>query len=279
MFELTNLRATNCQDAKGTLAIREHAFNVWQGRDIKCKTSHAALTDSSVKGCTPPLASNPFPSHHWHLLPSLHTILLHPSVVRHRLAWLPLVGCVSPSDSFAVERRLNKSLIQSLWYVPVPSSSCLGFPEKAQCQAGLPLWGRAQEPWTSHGEEWGSKVPWLRYTLGIAFLLFLQGAHLTPFCAAGDRLRHAEAPRRRWCKASTWCKASCWLSRQRGNIPPRGTVHGWENPSPETTLSWAEPWLSLPACFHQDVSRLQQGVKNEVLQVTCQPSRNQVYKE
>lgn len=130
--------------------------------------------------------------------------------------------------------------------------------------------------WSLLSREWG-KDP---QTFPCILLpLFPKGARPIPFCTVGDWLWNAEAPWRCQWKASAWCKASCQHSRQRGNIPPRGSVHAWENASPGTASAPTEPWLSPSVCFHQGVSRLQQGVKNEVLRVTCQPSHDQVYKE
>jgi len=43
MFELTNLRATNCQDTRGNWQLESWHSDVWQGGDVKCRTSHAAL--------------------------------------------------------------------------------------------------------------------------------------------------------------------------------------------------------------------------------------------
>lgn len=54
------------------------------------------------------------------------------------------------------------------------------------------------------------------------------------------------------------------------------SAHGRENARRRLR---AEPGSPHPRYFHQNVSRLQRGLKHEFLQVTCQPSCNQVYKE
>ena len=155
-------------------------------------------------------------------------------------------------------------------------SSCLGFPGEAHSQASLLLWGRAQD----HGPQsvqnkaariLGSGIPLVSHSLCSYKVL--------PSSLSMQRVTASNMVKpREGIGVKHQCDA-CWLSRQRGNIPPWGTAHGWENVSPETTSSWAEPWLSPAAYFHQDVSRLQQGLKNEFLQVACQPSHTQVYKE
>lgn len=49
MFELTNLRVTNCRG--GHWQLESLHVNVWQGGDVECRTSQAALTAAL---------------HHWH---------------------------------------------------------------------------------------------------------------------------------------------------------------------------------------------------------------------